>query len=167
MTEYTNNDGLTIRKGPFDVTTGVTRRPTSYGTTQEVSMVITGADLNDAETSVDQYSAAIPAGAYIESATLIVDTLFVGATATLDLGTYKSDGAAIDDDGIDVAIAVAALTAGAVITCDGAQVGAVVSNTAPTGSTNDGIYLRATWDTAAFTAGEARLVVKYVPDFNG
>ena len=166
MVTYTNDDGLTVFYGARTVDTNVLRKVNTGAMVQEVVLSITGADLNDTETTVNSYSVAVPSGAYIESATLIVDVLFVGATATMDIGTYKSDGAAIDDDGIDVAIAVGALTADAVIACNGAQVGAVINNTAPTGSTDDGVHVRATWDTAAFTAGSARLVVKYIPNFD-
>jgi hypothetical protein len=101
----------------------------------------------------------IPAGSYILRATLIVTETFVGATGTLDLGLANADGTYtnLDEDGIDVAIAVAALLQGTVIACDGALVGA--------GTDKDTLavgYLSYDIDTADLTAGKAMLIVEYV-----
>jgi hypothetical protein len=112
----------------------------------------------------DHMNSAMPAGSHLVKATLVVDEVFTSAgSATLTIGTYKSDGAAVDADGIDATIAITAIDAvGDVIACNGAQINTVVLNTAPTGSVNDGVYLSALFGTAAFTAGKARLILEYV-----
>lgn len=106
-----------------------------------------------AATGEDTY---IPAGAVITEAYTIVDTAFTsGGAAVLDLGFKQLAGTNIDDDGIDAAVAVGALTANAVIAGDGALVGTKLANDS---------YFMATYDTAAFTAGAARVIVKYFLD---
>lgn len=133
------------------------------GRRREVRMVIKGTAVPSAvtyENSVGKPQASIPAGAYIESARLIVTTAFTsGGLATLTIGTYYDNSGSLgtlDADGIDAAIAVAALTDLTQIACDGAQVNAVLAATA-------GDYkLGVSYGTAAFTAGEAELVVTYI-----
>lgn len=69
--------------------------------------------------------ANLPAGAAIVSAHIKVLSAMTGTSGTLTVGTSQADGGGvIDADGIDAAVAQAALTAGAIIVCDGAQVGA-------------------------------------------
>ena len=66
--------------------------------------------------------AALPSGAVITKAHIKVLTAMAGTSGTLTAGTYQADGGGvIDADGIDAAVAQAALSSGAVITCDGAQ----------------------------------------------
>ena len=68
--------------------------------------------------------AVLPAGAMITAAYIKVDTAMAGSSGTLTIGTYQADGGgAIDLDGIDVAVAQAALIANTTIVCDGAQIG--------------------------------------------
>jgi len=68
--------------------------------------------------------AVLPAGAMITAAYIKVDTAMAGSSGTLTIGTYEADGGgAIDLDGIDVAVAQAALIANTTIVCDGAQIG--------------------------------------------
>jgi hypothetical protein len=128
------------------------------GAIQTMTVKIHGPSLSDAVAAADLENAAvIPADALLVSARLFVTTAFAGATATLDIGTYKAaDNTAEDDDGIDAAIAVGTLVDNAVITCDGADVGTVV--------TGEGFKIGASYDTAAFTAGEATLVIEYIAD---
>lgn len=98
--------------------------------------------------------AALPSGSAITEAYIKVLTAMDGTTGTLTIGTSQADGGGvIDADGIDVAVAQASLTAGAVITCDGAQVGGAALSekaviTASTGGT--------------VTQGRFELVVKYL-----
>jgi hypothetical protein len=82
---------------------------------------------------------------------------FAGATAALNIGLQTAAGVAIDADGIDVAIAVTAIDAiGDVVACNGAAVGGIVTvGTAPA-------YVSLDYDTAAFTAGTAKLVIEYI-----
>lgn len=96
----------------------------------------------------------LPDNFFIKSAELFVTTAFVGATATLTIGVIQADDRAteIDANGIDDVIAVTAIDAiGDTITCDGALIG--------TKLTEPGLVTM-TEGTAAFTAGEARLVIK-------
>lgn len=98
----------------------------------------------------------IPNGVRLEKAELYVETAFTsGGSATLDLGLYDTDRAtAYDADGIDAAIPVGSLTAGARIQCDGALVGTTLANNTPS-------LVAATVGTANFTAGKAKLRLYY------
>lgn len=95
--------------------------------------------------------AYIPANSFIEAAYLKVDVAWAGGTS-IDIGLAQKDGTVIDADGIDAAVATAALTANAVIDCDGALVGASV------GTADAVLEVGAT---GTYTAGEATLVVRY------
>lgn len=98
----------------------------------------------------------IPGDAYLLKAELRVETAFTsGGSATLTLGLYDTDrSTAYDADGIDATIAVAALTAGATITNDGALINTRLANNTP-------CLLTATVGTAAFTAGKGFLRIWY------
>jgi hypothetical protein len=125
------------------------------GMRQQAIVEIKGADLADSDVARQlAYGITIPADALLESAKLFVTTAFVGATATMDIGTYDaSSGAAIDDNGVAAALAVASLSDNAVIACAGALIGTVLAANSKIG---------VSYNTAAFTAGEATLVVEYV-----
>ena len=98
----------------------------------------------------------IPAGAYITKAYLIVETAFTSAgLATLTLGTQTSAGADIDADGIDAAVATAALAANKAVVADGALVAGVDT----VGAAN--AYLGAT-AAGTYTAGKVKVVIDYV-----
>jgi hypothetical protein len=118
-------------------------------------MEIKGTDIADTDVARQlAYGVTIPAESLVESAKLFVTTAFAGATAVMDIGTYNaSSGAAIDDDGFASAVAVATLVDNAVVTGAGAQIGTVLATNSKIG---------VTYDTAAFTAGLATLVVEYV-----
>lgn len=74
--------------------------------------------------TLDEAALTIPANSFIVSATLRVITAIAGTVPTLTLGLAQKDGTAIDVDGIDVAIAAAAIDAvGETVLCDGALVG--------------------------------------------
>ena len=153
MATWTNEDGLEVRFGlsrTADEASGVTL-PT------EKVVVYTIADateLGDTDTAaVAGDAGGIPAGAVIKDAYFVVDTAFTsGGAAVLDLGLKQKAGTNIDDDGIDAAIAVGSLTADAVIESNGALIGTRLANES---------YVMATYDTAAFTAGAGKLVIKY------
>jgi hypothetical protein len=123
------------------------------GSSKKVEMIFRGEDLAATAATADARAVVIPAGAFILSATLYVSELFVGATATLDVGTQDLTGVAIDADGLVAAAAVASLVAGAKIVGAGAQIGTKLASAA---------RLDASYNTAAFTAGAARLVVEYL-----
>ena len=154
-----NMDGLIVRSGARTVDSNVGRVTAVEGATKQLVLNIKGTELGDTLDTTSEAvtnGAVIPQGALITAAYLIVTTAFTsGGSAVLDIGTYTTAGAAVDDDGIDAAIAVASLTANADFACDGAQVGTVIT-------TSGGVVVAATYDTAAFTAGAAKLVVEYV-----
>jgi len=156
---WTNQDGLVVGFGPHTADEGVSTQGSVKGNIQQVVLKIKGTELVDAGAPNAQYlasSVVIPVDAYLVSARLFVTTAFTsGGSAVLDIGVYDVDADAIeDDDGIDSAIAVATLVDNFDVACDGALVGSVLAQ-------NSKIY--ASYDTAAFTAGEATLVVEYIP----
>lgn len=115
-------------------------------------------DTNDDGTA-DAFASVLPvieSYSNIKKAQLFVLEAFTtGSSAALNIGTYQQNGTVIDADGIDAAIAVAALTRGAVIDCDGAQVGASIGA--------NGAYINATPSTGSFTAGKALLRLEVFP----
>ena len=152
---YTNADGLYILT---DADQGSVQMNgvTAVGTRK--TLVVESPDLStltDTTWTPQANDAFIPAGALILKSTLVVDTAATsGGSAVLDVGLFQKAGTVIDDDGIDAAIAVAALTADAVIDNDGADVGTRVGS-------NDA-YVGFTYDTAAFTAGVVKVIVEYI-----
>lgn len=150
---YTNADGLQQHYGTREVLVGA-KEAAGTGVKKQLVVDFDGVDLVDATPTIDRSAARLPAGAYVISATVLVETTFVGATATLDIGTFKaSDGTALDIDGFVAAQAVAGLTAGADIAGAGAQIGTIIA---------EDTYVLPTYNTAAFTAGKARVVVEYM-----
>jgi len=153
---YVNADGLEV------LTAGEQGTPAKRGTSlssQKKSLVmnITGTEVPSSVATPQDHDAFIPAGSYITSASLIVTTAFTsGGSATLTIGTYTQAGVAVDADGIDAAIALAALGADKAVACDGAAVGGT--------ATVEGadVYIEAIYGTAPFTAGEAKLVIEYI-----
>jgi len=116
--------------------------------------------------NLDERGVKLPSGAVIESAILYVDTAFTsGGSATLDIGTFRvdatTDTGGADDNGLVAARAVGSLTAGSRFVGTGAQVGTKLDVTAPSGRDDDGLFVAATYNTAAFTAGSGRLVITY------
>jgi hypothetical protein len=105
--------------------------------------------------TLDELHQAIPAGARILSATLKVHTAFTATTAlNMNFGLQQRDGTEIDNDGIDAAVLLTALTAGEFIDCDGALVGG------SSGLANDGVLVVAA-NVDDLTAGEMTIVVEY------
>ena len=105
----------------------------------------------------DEAILRIPGNAFILSATLRVITPLAGTTPTVTIGLTEPDGTAIDADGIDVAIAAAALSSvGETVLCDGALVGALVGIGA-----EDGQVVVTTGGTV--TAGKFALDIEYLP----
>ena len=152
---WTNTDGLVVGFGTRGVETTYSAKVPEKGVEEKIVMRIYGPDLADVTVSGQLVHApVIPAGAFIKSAYLQVDTAFVGASAVLDIGVYKAvDNAAVADDGIDAAIATATLIADYDVACDGSLVGTELAFASK---------LAASYDTAAFTDGKATLIVTYV-----
>lgn len=151
--EWTNADGLVVGFGARDSknpnaatvrTQGnvcIMQFPFDYDTTLEI-----GTDVPSSK------SIPVPAGSTIKRAQLAVDTAFVGGT-NIDFGFMNAAGTAIDDDGLDAAVATAALTAGAVITMDGALIGASVGAA-------DAYFGVVT--TGTYTAGDGVITIEYI-----
>lgn len=100
-------------------------------------------------------------GAFIKEAYLkVLETFTAAGAATLTIGTADKDGTAIDADGIDASIALAALAAGNVVRCDGAQ---VVSAASGPWLQKDA-WVTTTVGTGPFTAGKAVLVVRFIEE---
>ena len=153
---YVNADGLEVLTAGEQGTAA--KRGTSLSSQKKaLVMNITGTEVPSSVATPQDHDAFIPAGSYITSASLIVTTAFTsGGSATLTIGTYTQAGAAVDADGIDAAIALAAIGADKAVACDGAAVG----GTATVGGAD--VYVEAIYGTAAFTAGEAKLVIEYI-----
>ncbi len=153
---YVNADGLEVLTAGEQGTAA--KRGTSLSSQKKsLVMTITGTEVPSSVATPQDHDAFIPAGSYITSASLIVTTAFTsGGYATLTIGTYTQAGAAVDADGIDAAVALAAIGADKAVACDGAAVG----GTATVGGAD--VYVEAIYGTAAFTAGEAKLVIEYI-----
>lgn len=132
------------------------KHPSVYAVSQNRTVVSHTFSYDDLPVSGDdKLIAEIPANARITRSTLRVITPIAGTTPTLTIGLEQSDGTAIDVDGIDVAIAEAALDAiGETVECDGALVG----NTAGIG-TAAGQIIATTGGTV--TAGKFMLETEY------
>ena len=152
---YVNADGLEIlTAGEAGV---AAKRGTAVSPKKALVMTITGTDLAASAATPQDHDAFIPAGSFITSASLIVTSAFTsGGSATLTIGAYQQDGTTVDADGIDATVALAALAANKGVACDGALVG----GTATVGAAD--VYIEANYGTAAFTAGEAKLVIEYI-----
>lgn len=150
---YDNKDGLRQRFGVRPTENQIAAVSGSQLGKKTVEVYFRGEDLADAAPATDTRSAFIPQGATVLSARLIVQELFVGATATLDVGTQTLAGVTAAATGFIAAAAVATLTAGAVIVGAGAAVGAV---------TTQPLRIEASYNTAPFTAGSAKLIVEYI-----
>ena len=153
---YVNADGLEVLTAGEQGTAA--KRGTSLSSQKKaLVMTITGTDLGTGAVTPQDHDAFIPAGSYITGAHLVVTTAFTsGGSATLTIGSYTQAGAAVDADGIDATIAVADLVANKAVACNGAAVG----GTATVGAAD--VYIEAIYGTAAFTAGEAKLVIEYI-----
>lgn len=153
---WTNADGLTV------LMHGEQGEVKAQGLTAEPMKKYLVLDIADA-TEIPSSAAApaandpfIPAGSFITGAWVIVETAFTsGGAATLTIGTQNAAGTAIDADGIDAAVALAALAADTGVVCDGAQVAGTALVTADA-------YLSFNYGTAAYTAGAAKVVVEYI-----
>jgi len=165
MTVWVNDDGLDVRFGSSKADLRLGGRVKTFGAMQEVRIKILGANVPTADAPIDK-SVTIPTNSYLDAVTsqLFVDTSFVGSTATLDIGLMNDDGdgtySTLDDNGIDAAIAVATLVADYDTVPDGAQMG-----TSPVNSATATLPLVPSYgyNTAAFTAGAATLVLRYRP----
>lgn len=167
MTAWTNDDGLVVHFGA-DRARNVNQ---TFG-----NIVVNGvryfivdfewdnmpaftADLdnngtNDGYSDEDVY---IPSGSFITNAYTIIHTAFAGAgTETWNFGLYQKDGTVLDADGIDAAVAFAAMGANKTIVHDGALVRTTTKLTA-------NAYPVFVASAGTITAGKARTVIEFIP----
>lgn len=154
MGTWTNMDGLEVNFG-LDRAKVIPSGNTS-ATPKVFELAIDATELSNTASAPTADAAFLPPNAVIKSATVIVTEAFASSgAATLNIGAFQSDGTAIDADGIDASVALADLAANKAVVADGAMVGS-----ADTQSVNT--YIQATWGTAAFTAGKAKVLIEYV-----
>lgn len=157
---YTNADGLWV------FTNGDEGTPLDQGTTngaQTKSLVI-DIDLTRVGTTFGAANftpqwPVIPARSVITRATLVMTAAATsGGAATLDIGTYNAaTGAAVAANGIDAAIALAAMDAvGEVVRCDGT----VAAGTVDVGAAD--VVIGPVRAVAAYTAGRGKLFIEYL-----
>lgn len=166
---WTNNDGLYV-------TFGAEKASPSKGGQLGVCMAqkvaeIVISDLTDLGTTAEiigtedgsaGQGVMLPKGARIEKVEIIATTAATsGGSATLDIGLIRTDrSTAYDDDGLLAALPLASLaTEGETTeeTADGTYAGALVG----TVLANNGLLV-CSYNTAAFTAGAAKIRVYYV-----
>lgn len=94
----------------------------------------------------------VPGHSFIVSAYIYVEEDFAGGTS-YDFGMIEADGSAIDPNGIDEAIAEAALEDNDWIECDGDLIGATLG-------AEPGMLLIT--DTGSFTAGKGKVILRYI-----
>lgn len=156
---YTNADGTYVLTGT-DQGAVLLQGTTSYPVRRSLVIDIpdfTAIGTTFGASNINPMAAVIPANALIVDANLIMTTAATsGGAATLTIGTYLASGTAVDADGIDATIALAAMDAiGEVVQCDGAQVnGTVTVGTAA-------CYVGVIYATAAYTAGAGKLIIDY------
>jgi len=163
---WTNDDGLNVRFGLEKGASATSGHLSTMGDEKEAVFTITGTSVPSSDALVETHPlTGIPDGSHIISATIYVKTAFTsGGSATLDIGLWNDDGdgtfSVNDANGIDAAIALSAINAiGETISCDGALVGNNAIALAGTGDRP--LFLSYAYGTAAFTAGELDLVIKY------
>lgn len=155
---WTDSDGLVHKFGTEQAKGSQVGSPRAAGAFKQLHAIL---EVSRMDTTGGLIGGApivvIPAGSYILRAFLVVTETFAGASGTLDLGLAIADGTYTggDEDGIDAAIAVAALLQGSVIACDGALVGAGTDR-----DTTVDLYPSYDIDTTDFTAGKAELILE-------
>lgn len=158
---WTNEDGLVVR---FGTERGAVKNEgvTSENAHKTLVHKFTYSDVANTDTAAaDPEAPFIPAGSVITRAALYVTDAFVGATAVLDIGLKVAAGTNTDDDGI-LSTGIATIDAdGDVVIGDGALVLQETGDLTAKRFTADQ-YIMTTYDTAAFTAGAATLVVEYL-----
>lgn len=152
---YVNEDGLWVMSNR-DLATTNDKGVEAVGDYRVMKFEVIGTELGTAYAyrPTDPF---VPMKAYIKDVKVIVKEAFAGGN--LQVGTYAPTGAVIDADGLVTPTngAAASLTAGAVITGTGAQVGTTVNNAA-----HNRFYVGINRTGAAITAGKATVVVEYI-----
>jgi len=158
---WTNEDGLVVR---FGTDRAAVKNSGSSAENVHKTLVhkFSASDVTNTDTAAaNPEDPFIPAGSVITRAALYVTTAFVGATGVLDIGLKVAAGTNTDDDGI-LSTGIATIDAiGDVVIGDGALVLQETGDLTAVRFTADQ-YIMTTYDTAAFTAGEATLVIEYL-----
>lgn len=155
---WTNEDGLVVGFGAHESDEGGQNFGGKGPVNVHIYKIEDATNLASAVAASDGKPATIPAGAVVTSAKLYVRTAFTsGGAATLDLEFMKLGGTTYGANGIDAAIALTAIDAeGDIVSCDGADV------STPVAPLSEAVWVTANYNTAAFTAGAADLVIEYV-----
>lgn len=145
-----------VHYGPREVEDKSPSTPSTMGNVKELLVPINFDNLPTSD-ATDATVLAIPAGAVLKSAALIVKESFVSTsgTTTINIGLSTVAGVVVDADGIDAAVAVDGLDAGGVVLCDGDDIGTIPSLT-------DAVQVTVVPSTADLTAGEAVLHIEYI-----
>lgn len=153
---WRNNDGLAVKFGRDEAFRGAGGEFSIGGEFRVVELDIVWNQLNAFGTvTILDETVKLPNGCLLTNAEIEVVVPFAGATATLALGLAKTDGTAYDATGISTALAQTALdTVGETTNLTGALVNTILANTTPS-------LISATVGTANFTAGRAKLRLKY------
>lgn len=155
-----NSDGLRVKLGTSEAAVTRGGEYSNDGEYREYEVVVgplTGLATTEA---IQAYGVLIPAGFFIEQVEVVATVAATsGGSATLDVGLIRQNTTTTyDDDGLVAALALASinvageknvLTAG--VTSAGALVGTALANTG---------LITASYNTAAFTAGEVVVRVK-------
>lgn len=155
MSTWTNADGLKVTFGPKETVKNLFGVHNHIGEGEVMRADAVAAEMTTTVHEQFESGAFIPAGALIESATIVVTEAFdsAGDTATLSISSYGEDGLVATAGGIDATIAQTAIDAeGDVVECDGSLIGTVAT---------ENLYLALVYGTEPFTAGKARVSVKY------
>ena len=161
---WVNNDGMEVRFGSEQGASAFGGAVNHAGVYHEAVLDIQGTKVPATDAPIDK-NVHIPSGSFILDARIIVDTAFTsGGSATLDIGLMNDDGdgtfSTNDDNGIDAAIAVGTLVLDYDVAADGAQIGTSPVNGT---STSYPLVFSHGYNTAAFTAGRARVIVRWIP----
>jgi hypothetical protein len=153
---WLNDDGLYIRYGTEEAALAKGGQYSGTGPTEVIEFSITGTDLADAAAIVDRVT-VLPDNVQIEQIDILVDTAFTSAgSAVLDIGVVDLDETSnADDDALVAAVALGAIDAigDKVELIQGTSGHGALVGTKTTKNT----FVTASYDTAAFTAGEARV----------
>jgi len=165
-------DGLIVGYGTHSTDNSTGAVTSGGGGVVHFQQSIVGTELADtiAATGASPQAHIIPRGSIIKRATLTVVTAFTGSSSTLDIGLWTR-GLATDvvDQAVGIvdAVSIAELTTvGETHVCDGTLLPLAIGVSTNVGAVGLGdCVVVPSWDTAAFTAGEALLYIEYMAPF--
>lgn len=166
MGTWLNDDGLFIKYGPtsFESTHKGGEFATSVAGENVVELTITLTELADANAIVNDV-VRLPENCLVTSVTVVPTVGATGTNAVLDIGLIDPDRSSNgDDDALVAALPVASMSDIGETTIlrqgdtyHGVAIGAEVT-------TQNGRFITAGYDTAAFTAGVIKVRIAYVPN---